>query len=154
MLFHYPILVFRQFSCQIYVDRGILPPHLSFLSMLLAVYLYTCSIKAGACPAEGKRLYDYTSRGAACLPKKPIDCDSGRIAEGLVLIIYFHRSGHCSAQLPQLPCPIAMISRSHDKMSDFCVVRSRNPVSSSLLSIYLWSKLTLIDTKSYRPGVL
>jgi hypothetical protein len=32
-------------------------------------------------------------------------------------------------------------------LSDFCVVRSRNPVSSSVILIYLWSKLTLIDTK-------
>jgi hypothetical protein len=39
-------------------------------------------------------------------------------------------------------------------VSDFSVVRSRNPISSSVISIYLRSELTLIDTKSYRPGVL
>jgi hypothetical protein len=33
-------------------------------------------------------------------------------------------------------------------------VRSRNPISSSVVSIYLKSELTLTDTKSYRPAVL
>jgi hypothetical protein len=39
-------------------------------------------------------------------------------------------------------------------VSEFSVVRSRNLVSSSIISIYLRSELTLIDTKPYRSGVL
>jgi hypothetical protein len=34
------------------------------------------------------------------------------------------------------------------------VVRSRNPIFSSVLSIYLWNELTCIDTNSHRPDVL